>query len=196
MKIVAGTFKHRKINAPKSDAVRPTSERLRESLFDICQGYIQDAAFLDLFAGSGAMGLEAISRGAKSATFIDNNRESIRCIQQNVENLGIKDQTQVFSGDVFEAIAKLSQRGKVYGIIYADPPYDSWKNQKGQLVSYSRHLLELIDKSSLLIPSGLFFIEESVDAAPEELELTTLKLLSSRRLGRSILQEYMKDSLT
>lgn len=190
MKIVAGNFKSRKIIVPKGDVVRPTSERLRETLFDICQGYIQDTAFLDLFAGSGAMGLEALSRGAKSATFIDNHRESIRCIKQNIQSLEVEKSCTVYSGDVFESIKRLIGQGKRFDIIYADPPYDSWLKRQGNDISYSDHLLQMIDQSTLLNSGGTLFIEESVDAAPEKILLEKLKLTSFRRIGRSVLQEY------
>jgi 16S rRNA (guanine966-N2)-methyltransferase len=192
MKIVAGTYKHRKIVVPKSDVVRPTSERLRESLFDICQGMVEEATFLDLFAGSGAMGLEALSRGAKKATFIDSNRDSIRCIKQNIESLNVEKQTQVIMGDVFDFLGKLSKLGQTYDIIYADPPYDSWKTILGKPISFSQQLLKLIDEGTLLAPLGTLFIEESATAAPVDRDLQTLVQVSVRRMGRSILQEYQK----
>jgi 16S rRNA (guanine966-N2)-methyltransferase len=192
MKIVAGTYKHRKIIVPKSDVVRPTSERLRESLFDICQGMVDEATFLDLFAGSGAMGLEALSRGAKKATFIDSHRESIRCIKQNIESLSVEKQTQVIMGDVFDFLGKLTKLGQTYDIIYADPPYDSWKVIQGKSISFSQQLLKLIDEGTLLAPLGTLFIEESATAAPVDMNLQTLVQVSVRRMGRSILQEYQK----
>lgn len=192
MHIVSGIYKRRNIAVPKSDAVRPTSERLRETVFDICQGCVEDVDFLDLFAGSGAMGLEALSRGAKSSTFIDNHRESIQCIKKNVEALGVQNATSIFQGDVFDSLARLSKSGRQYGIIYADPPYGSWKVVKGQSISFSRHVLEVIDAGSLLVSGGILFLEESMEAAPHGVELQTLELISSRRLGRSLLLEYTK----
>src|SRR5436305_1632219 len=101
MRIIAGTFKNRRLIAPKGDATRPTTEQLRESLFNICQHYLEGAHFLDLFAGSGAMGLEALSRGASYATFVDNNKESVGYIHANVEALKVGGHSKVICGDVF-----------------------------------------------------------------------------------------------
>lgn len=190
MRIVAGTLKNKPIIAPKGHETRPTSERLRESLFNICQSYIEDADFLDLCAGSGAMGLEALSRGAKSATFIDNNRESILAIKDNIRSLGVEDRAHVFQGDVFDYLEKLAKRGKTFNIIYADPPYEMDSMLNGQPISCSNHILHLIENSSLLAPNGTLFMEDSLRGKPDTDYLRTLKLESSRRLGRSILLQF------
>lgn len=197
MHIVAGTHKRKAIAVPKDCAVRPTSAKLRESLFNICQGCIEDAQFLDLFAGSGAMGLEALSRGAAHATFVDSNRESYRCIQNNLESLALSNQAQVLFGDVFIQIEKLAKQAKSYDIIFADPPYDSWINEPTRKISFSAHLLELIDQHQLLKPSGYLFIEDAHTSTPtpEGQSLNTLILVSSRRMGRSNLQQYSRKEI-
>lgn len=198
MYIVAGTHKRKAIAVPKDSDVRPTSAKLRESLFNICQGFIDDARFLDLFAGSGAMGLEALSRGAAHATFVDCNRESYRCIQSNLENLALTNRAQVLFGDVFTQIEKLAKQGKKFDIIFADPPYDSWLSPgTDEKISYSTHLLTLIDQQQLLTPSGYLFIEDSRSSTPltENHALTSLVLISSRRMGRSSLQQYARKEI-
>ena len=111
MRIISGIFKNRPLASPKGLSTRPTSEKLREALFNISQNYIQESVFLDLFAGSGAMGIEAISRGASKATFIDADRDSIRCIKENLKNFKIEDQALVLPGDVFTEMYKLMQKG-------------------------------------------------------------------------------------
>lgn len=186
MQIIGGKYKNRKILVPKGDQTRPTSARLREALFNICQSYIEGTAFLDLFAGSGAMGLEALSRGASSVTFIDNHKECIRSIETNFSLLKAEEKVEILYGDVFQYLAKLQKRGKHYDIIYADPPYESAQ-------SFSALLLKTIDASDLLAPGGELFIEEAVAAKPN-LILSTLTLKSSRKLGRSILLQYEKTS--
>lgn len=192
MHIIAGHFKNQVVNTPKGQLTRPTSSRLREALFNICQHEIDDAQFLDLFAGSGAMGLEAISRGAQKATFIDNSKESIRCIQSNIRKLGLQDQTDVLYGDVFTTVQKLSEQGHDYGLIYADPPYDAIGKWKQELISYGNIILKIVDESSILLPSGMLFIEDSAKSPLQAQGLTTLALKSSRRMGRSVLQQYVK----
>lgn len=174
--------------------MRPTSGRLRETVFNICQTYTEGVEFLDLFAGSGAMGLEALSRGARGATFVDSHKESIRCIQQNVRGMHLEAQAQVWHGDVFLLMEKLAKQGRRFDIIFADPPYETWKRHAGQETTYSQHLLELVDQSPLLMPSGVLFLEESRTAPLSSEHLEHLVLHSSRSMGRSQLQQYvLKD---
>ncbi len=192
MQIIAGTFKNRPITTPKGLKTRPTSGRLRETLFNICQNDIDSAHFLDLFAGSGAMGLEAISRGAASSTLVDNSKESIRCIQNNARILQVESHTDIIYGDVFEVLVKLAKRGKVYDIIYADPPYDTIQKDDTEEHSYSAQVLKFIDgHNHLLKAGGSLFLEDAVTALPENETLHNLTLKSSRRMGRSSLQHYI-----
>jgi 16S rRNA (guanine966-N2)-methyltransferase len=184
MRIIAGQFKNRPLVAPKGDATRPTSNMMREALFNICQHYIQESTFLDLFAGSGALGLEALSRGASTSTFIESQREAIRCIQKNVEALQVQDKCTIFQTDVFIGLKRLEKGKKTYDIIFADPPYE--------IKDLREKILRTIDEGSLLKEGGFFFIEEADKASKEMLPLKTLELISSRRLGRSLLQQYRK----
>lgn len=190
IRIISGMYKNQRLATPKGQETRPTSERLREALFNICQNEIQDAHFLDLFAGSGAMGLEALSRGAAHATFIDSHKDSIRCIKKNIATLKLESSSRTIEGDVFKWIEKLAQVGTQYQIIYADPPYSTWRGS----VSYSQEIVHLIDTASLLIPEGLLFIEEESGSQPIPINLKTLRLVSSRRSGRATLQQYIKKA--
>jgi 16S rRNA (guanine966-N2)-methyltransferase len=190
LQIFSGTHKHQKIATPKGLQTRPTAGRVREAVFNICQTYIQDAEFLDLFAGSGAMGLEALSRGAARATFVDADKESIRCIQQNLRQMKLEDRAQVLHGDVFTMMEKLAKQAKRYDIIYTDPPYDTWESLAGEETTYSRHLLKIVDGSELLLPTGVLFIEEARHAQPTAEGLRNLYLDRSRSMGKSALQQY------
>lgn len=192
MHIISGIHKNKQIIAPKGDATRPTSNKLRETLFNICQGYIEEAEFLDLFAGSGAMGLEALSRGANKATFIDNSKDSIRCIKANLEKLKMEDCSRVLYGDVFQQIKKLAELGYQYDIIYADPPYDTTSKEEGKEIANSARVLKMVDESVVLKPLGVLFIEDSRDSKPATEGLRTLIFKSSRQMGRSVLQQYQK----
>ena len=196
MHIISGIHKNKKIIAPAGNETRPTSGRLREALFNICQFNLEGTRFLDLFAGSGAMGLEALSRGAKQSTFIDSGRECIHAIEKNLVTLNIKEKGRIFCGDVFLLLEKLEKLGENYEIIYADPPYDAeipmQSRKQEDVYTYSATLLKRLDKSPLLTPGGMLFIEDSTRSQPIVEGLQTLVLKSSRRMGRSVLQQYVK----
>lgn len=191
MKIIGGIYRNRNLVTPKGLEVRPSASRLREALFNICQTYIEGAQFLDLFAGSGAIGFEALSRGAKSVTFIDNSRESIRTIQQNAKSLDVENQVKILLGDTFELLERLSQQDQSFDIIFADPPYHS----KGQdNISYGEKILTELDHRSLLSDQGVLFLEESSSALPENFSFKNISLKSKRRMGRSLLLEYILNN--
>lgn len=186
MRIIAGRFRSRLLQTPKGSSTRPTTGKLREAVFNICQSHIEGAQFLDLFAGSGAMGLEGLSRGASSAVFIDNNAEAVRCLRSNIDSLGVQDQTTVINGDVLAKLKLLEKRGSSFDIIYVDPPYAMGVDG----ISYSEKILRSIDEGALLLPGGVLFIEESIEAAPNPLNLKILAIKKSRNFGHSILQQY------
>lgn len=190
MHIIGGTYKNRQIVTPKGLQTRPTSARLRGSLFNICQQEVEGSDFLDLFAGSGAMGLEALSRGARFSTFVDASRESLACIQRNLKDLAVQAKAQALQGDVFFWIEKLAKQGRQFDLIYADPPYEAMLNS----TLYSVQVLLAIDQGSLLKRGGMLFIEEGRDISPETYALKTLHLKSSRRMGRSNLLQFVSQS--
>lgn len=188
MRIISGKFKNRAIQAPKGDETRPTSNRLRECLFNICQAFTEDAVFLDLFAGSGAMGFEALSRGALRATFVDNARESVKCIEANSKALQLDKQVEIYCSDVFSSLKKLEQRKKQFTIIYADPPYELKDLEQNEY--FSALVVKFIDASNLLASGGRLFIEDAKKANAPQKDLEKLELISSRAMGRSTLLEY------
>lgn len=187
MRIIAGLYRFRELKAPKSEATRPTANRMREAFFNICQGVIEEAVVLDLFAGSGAIGFEALSRGAKSVVFVDESKEAIRCIHDNAKLLGVEKQIQVFHGDVYTMLRHLDKQKRAFTLIYADPPYAK-RGQEER--SHSEQVIDAIDASMLLAGGGELFVEEAADKPPEVDHLKTLKLKSSRKLGRGLLQQY------
>ena len=194
MRIIAGTYKNLPLVAPKGLLTRPTSERLREALFNICQIYIQDVSFLDLYAGSGAIGIEALSRGAAKATLVDSSRECVRVIKENLHTLKLEQQAKVFLGDVFEQMEKMQKMRQQFDIIFADPPYHSTMAFNGVTKSSLEWLIEKIDESSLLKSNGMLFFERSADLKMPEMSRKSLGLKSSRRVGRSFLDQYQKIS--
>lgn len=190
MWIIAGLFRQQRLVVPKGGQTRPTSNRLREAIFNICQDSVGSAHFLDLFSGSGAMGLEALSRGAQTATFVDNDKEAIHCIETNIDKLKVKKQCRLLRGDVFSMLRLLVKEGKIFDIIYVDPPYSTIV--PGSEEYYSAQILRWMDNHSLLAPNGTLFIEERLSAQPnsQHLHLQKIKLDKSRSVGSSILQQY------
>jgi len=124
MRVIAGEYRHRKLEYPLDNpAVRPTKDRIREAFFSSC-GDINGKVFLDLCAGSGSIGIEAISRGAKTAIFVDNYSESLSCINKNIKSLGITNYT-ILPMDVINGLESIKNNGIKLDIIYFDPPYES-----------------------------------------------------------------------
>lgn len=174
--IIGGKHKRRKLISPKSTLVRPTLALTREAVFNICQHQIQGARFLDLYAGSGAMGLEALSRGASHATFVEKAGSSLSAIKQNIALLKEEAHATLIAGDVLKAIPTLI---RPFDLIYVDPPYGKGL---GALT------LDAIDRFPLLAEEGTLFIE---DATLEEPPLKRLHLKNKRRFGRATLFEYV-----
>ena len=125
MRIVAGSRKGHRIAAPKGVVTRPTGDRVREAAFSLI-GPVAGASVLDLFAGSGAMGLEALSRGASSCVFVERDREAARVIQANLEKLHLTGAT-VANRDVASVLREERDRGRSYDLVLVDPPYEEWE---------------------------------------------------------------------
>lgn len=125
MRIISGRYRGRRITGPRGTATRPTSDRVRESLFSILGSRydLTEAHVLDLFAGSGALGLEALSRGADFVTFVENNRAACECIRKNVGDLGVADCVEVLCRPVNAGISQLVSQSRRFGFVFADPPY-------------------------------------------------------------------------
>ena len=123
MRVIAGKAKGRNLTALKGLRTRPVPAMLKEALYNIWQSRINGARFLDLFAGSGSMGIEALSRGADYAVFVDKDREAIHAIRSNLALCRFTEVCEVFQDDVFRRITRLKEQGQQFDIIYADPPF-------------------------------------------------------------------------
>ena len=168
MRIVAGTRKGLGIAAPKGIVTRPTGDRVREAAFSLI-GPVEDATVLDLFAGSGAMGLEALSRGAARCVFVERDREACRVIQNNLDKLRLTGAV-VVNRDVVTALREERARGRRHDLVLVDPPYEEWG-------SYSGPLAELLPE--VLEEDGVAVVETSTRVEPE----LPLDLVTSRRYG-------------
>ncbi|MBN1493771.1 MAG: 16S rRNA (guanine(966)-N(2))-methyltransferase RsmD [Candidatus Omnitrophica bacterium] len=124
MRIIAGKYKSRRLEYPKTRDVRPTMDKVKESMFNMLGRDIEDAKVLSIFSGSGSLGFEALSRGARHVTFVDLNPESIRVIEHNKKSLGIADQESVIiKANAFSYIEILARKGERFDYIFIDPPY-------------------------------------------------------------------------
>jgi len=123
MRIIAGRFKGKRLPAIRGKAVRPTTGRVREAVFNILGPMLEGARTLELFAGTGAFGFEALSRGAASAVFVDKDKEVAALISQTARMLGLEDQISILAMDASRALDKLARAGEQFSIIYLDPPY-------------------------------------------------------------------------
>ena len=153
MRIIAGEFKGRRLKAPKTSAIRPTIDRVKESVFSILKNEIANARFLDLCAGSGSIGLEAMSRGAASVTFVDRDSDAIQLIRFNLHLCGLDSKVhkiQLRKSSVQKAIRALGKKLESYDLIYFDPPYGS---------NIYEGCLRLISENQLLNRSGLICVE-------------------------------------
>ena len=178
LRISGGTLKGRRLKTPNTPTTRPTSEKLRQSFFNINQHRISDSRFLDLFAGTGAMGIEAISRGAASATFIEQDRQALSCLRENVDALGISSQCHIIAGDVRKVLHRTANQ---FDIIYIDPPYGR---------GLSNPVITLLDSSDILAQNGLLFLEETMYT---DQPLETLTLQEKRPFGERFLFIFAKQ---
>jgi len=174
MRIISGTAGRRKINVPKAEA-RPSTDRLREALFSILGSRVDGARVLDLFAGSGAIGLECLSRGARSCDFVDESKESIRVIRQNLKSLSL-DGGRAVESDVFRFL-----RGKngQYDLIFADPPY--YKNVLDR--DFVKELLTHEKLREHLAEEALLIVEDPPRNKRETEAFDGWNLLDHRRYG-------------
>ena len=176
MRITGGEFGGRNLKVPKSDAIRPTQDRVREALFNIIQCEIAGADFLDLFAGSGAVGLEALSRGAKSVTFVEANRRHIAVLKENLSNLSnLSNVSNVVLLDAYRWIERYVGPG--FSIGFADPPY-----ALGEEKGYAQVLATLAERG-VIRPDGLFIAE--MTAVQKAEETPGWELIRDRTYGKT-----------
>jgi 16S rRNA (guanine966-N2)-methyltransferase len=153
MRVIAGKFRSRLLKGPGKLRLRPTSDRLRETLFNILGPSVQDSLFVDLYAGTGAIGIEAISRGARETVFVESHAATARLLQQNLTSLGILGAAELIVADAFRGLEKMAAAHRIADFIFLDPPY----------AEADEHLrvLEFLDASHLVAPRGIVIVEHS-----------------------------------
>jgi 16S rRNA (guanine966-N2)-methyltransferase len=173
VRIVAGTARGRPLLGPKGQGIRPTADRVRETLFNILGQWTSDLRVLDLYAGTGALGLEAVSRGAAQAVLVDRDREAVGLCRANAQGLGLADRVEVRQAPVERAAAELGRAGRVFDLIFADPPYAATAVET---------VLGLVTTHALLADGGTLVVEHDLkEVAPES--FGGLTRVDQRRFG-------------
>lgn len=160
MRIIAGKNRSLPLKTPKGLNTRPTTDRIKETLFNMISNNIPGCKFLDIFSGSGGIGLEAISRGAKKAYFIENNREAIQCIKDNILFTKSTEDCMVYTQDYITSLKQMEKEGEM-DIIFMDPPY-------GQ--EYEKRVLEILSDSPLCGTGTMVIVEADLDTTFPYLE--------------------------
>jgi len=157
MRVIAGTFRSRRLKGPGKLRLRPTSDRLRETLFNVLGPAVRDALFVDLYAGTGAIGIEALSRGAREVVFVEAHAATARLVRENLAELGISPGAQkgveLIEATALKGLEQLAARHRVADLIFLDPPYED--------VEEHLRILEFLDASHLVAPRGLVIAEHS-----------------------------------
>lgn len=186
MRVIGGRAKGRRLLAPKGQAVRPTADRVKESLFNILPRDLSGKKVLDLFAGTGNLSIEALSRGAAHALLIDASARSAAAMKANLRRLGFEAQSEVWIAPVTRSLRSLARRKETFDYIFLDPPYDH---------GLATSSLELIAQSNLLRDTGTVVIEHSAREPVKPL-YESLQLRDQRRYGDTLLSFYKIQAIS
>jgi 16S rRNA (guanine966-N2)-methyltransferase len=176
MRVISGTLKGRRLIAPAGMATRPTADRIKESMFNILTGSVQTKRVLDLFAGTGALGVEALSRGAASAVFVDQAKAALSAIRCNIRNLGLEDRTRVIQWNILKNLNCLIPDRKAFDLVFMDPPYDA--------DAVSPALAGLLSCGAMT--AGARVVIEHSSREPIVQPMGRLVLIDQRRFGKTL----------
>ena len=177
MRIIAGELKGRRLVAPSDNRVRPTTDKVKEAIFSMIARYIPDSIVVDLFAGTGNLGLEAISRGAERVYFVDKDKASIAMVRENVKHCKAEEKSVILWSDFKSAFKKINEKADV---IFLDPPYDA---------GYMEDCFSIIAESKILANDGIIVAEHSSKEMLAE-KLSGMTLSKSKRYGRISVSIY------
>lgn len=172
MRVIAGTARRLPLVSPAGRDTRPTTDRIKETLFNIIQDDVPGCQFLDLFSGSGGIGIEALSRGARQVVFVEFGKEALSCIRKNLEKTRLKEKAVVLPVEVTYGISKLEKMGQVFDIIYADPPY-----KKG----FEPRVLSLLAQSAIVKPGTLVVLESSLETVPDYVDESRYEIVRIKK---------------
>ncbi len=178
MRVISGKSRGKKLVSLEGMNTRPTLDRVKEALFNIIQFNIVDKNILDLFAGSGAIGIEALSRGAKKATFCDNSAEAIKIIQTNIKNTRNEENSTVLNKDYISSLEYLGKQKEKFDIIYLDPPYKT---------DFANISIQKIIDLDLLSKDGIIIVETDDESKEKSFTDEKIEIFDKRKYGRAIL---------
>jgi 16S rRNA (guanine966-N2)-methyltransferase len=179
LRIIGGSAGGRKLLGPRGVEFRPTTGRVKEYIFSCLGDDVQGACLLDLFAGTGSLGLEALSRGAEEVVFVEQSSESARILAKNIERCGFRDRAHIIKEDVFRAIPRMAREGEIFNFVMADPPF------KEALLG---RILGAVSEHHKLCPDGFLIVEhEAHDSDPGGHGMTLIK---QRRFGHCVISIY------
>lgn len=184
MRVIAGKYRSRRLAAPPGMATRPTSDRLRETLFNVVASRVPDSVWLDLFAGSGAVGIEALSRGARSATFVESSSAAAKIIRKNLQSLEIEEGFEVIEREAATALRMLDAQAVNFDFCFLDPPY--------RKMSDYEQILGFLSQSRLLGPESLAIAEHDKHFDPGD-EFGSLRRRRVLRQGDAVLSFYRRE---
>lgn len=179
VRVISGSARGLKLNTPGDDRVRPTTDRVKESMFNIVQDWVYDSQVLDLFAGSGALGIEALSRGASQAVFCDNSLDSIKIIKSNIEKAKVVDRSQIVSGDFKRCLRDMEAKNQSFDMIFVDPPYYE---------GLFEEVLDTIRSCKILKKDGIVIVEH--DAKKPIGQVEGLEVYKEKKYGITMLTFY------
>lgn len=182
LRVITGTLKGQKLKTVKGTNTRPTSDKVKGGLFNILSADIPGARVLDLFAGTGNLGIEALSRGAASVRFIDKSAESISIIKENLKATKQESKAVVMPGDVLINLKKISGDVEKYDIIFMDPPYNK---------NFIEETLNIIAKNGIIRDNGIIVVERSIKD-DVSFKIDGLKHIRDQRYGDTVLTFYLK----
>ena len=180
MKVLTGFLKGRLIQLPDSPNLRPTSDLVRKAIFDTLQGVVEGKTVLDLFSGTGALGFEALSLGAKEVLWVEADRPQAEAIEESIRQLGVEEAGRVFQQDVFKALESLGRQGRVFDIVFLDPPYHQGFGQKA---------LRRVSELGLCKSGGFAVLETHKTEDPLE-QLGVFKCLKTKKHGDTKISFY------
>lgn len=181
MRVIGGTARGCRLLTPRGRAVRPTSDKVREAIFDVIGEEVKGAAVLDLFAGTGALGIEALSRGATSAVFVEEAAPLCRLIRSNLGATALASAARVIRGDVFRIVPRLARGGAVFDLVLADPPYAPRRRREPPPPEKALQVLAAV---RIITPNGLAVMEHASEWPPPR-QAGPLRRVSSKRYGKT-----------
>ncbi len=185
MRVIGGTKGGERLLDLQDERIRPMRDQVRAALFNIVQDFVPGSRFLDLFAGTGAVGIEALSRGAAECTFVDNLPEAVQLIKMNLAKLGLTSQARVYRLDVFEALARFERRGRRFDLVFIGPPYGEGLVER---------TLAQLGNSSIVEEDGLVIAEIfKKERAGLEEHYGPLALIRERRYGDNLILLYHRQ---